>query len=282
MINLPRRTLLSGAAMFGASCSISARAQLFPLRGIESPSVLRPPRGQQPIPQPYPLQPGFQPITSLDKITSPGNYQLMNDDVTGVWSITAPCIIDVGGHSITGISLLNKIVLRNANSTGTIFVGSPDCTIENCSVYGKTSLYVLISVTSGCNNVLIKNNTLDTSGDDCLVIYATLDSPAIGTRVISNYMHNAAEMAIEGAGGAWDGLVFDNNELNYHGAGIGGFTYPWNFSARNCIFKDTIGNQVRNLFYMGGPGANDDAGATAQWGSQGNVFTGTTCTDCGH
>src|SRR6266436_8602542 len=35
--------------------------------------------GPVPLPSPYPLQPGFTPISDASQITGPGNYQLTND-----------------------------------------------------------------------------------------------------------------------------------------------------------------------------------------------------------
>src|ERR1700680_3098605 len=64
--------------------------------------------GPVPLPSPYPLQPGFTPISSPSQITGPGNYQLTNDvsDLNSIQN-TSNITIDGAGFTVGNYLTLN-------------------------------------------------------------------------------------------------------------------------------------------------------------------------------
>ena len=91
--------------------------------------------GPVPLPSPYPLQPGFTPVSSPSQIIGPGNYQLTND-VQSLPITASNVTIDGAGYSVA----------QNLNASG------QNITVKNCHLNGGAV------VEARANNIILTNN----------------------------------------------------------------------------------------------------------------------------
>jgi len=244
--------------------------------------------GPVPLPSPYPLQPGFTPISDPSQITGPGNYQLTADvqtiNIQGMSNVT----IDGGGHVVANnlITSGQNVLIRNCHLNSGISIGGGNITIINNWVLGSSGIFT--------SNVTISNNLLDgvnaAAVDDVVLVQppsTTLPLSNIG--FFNNIFQNAWDCGVEGIGGMTQ-CTFQNNHFNHLGNGaMGGWwdrtlSKPAGFVMTYCSFRGNIADAatVNSLFDFeaGGHGyANDDATAAALWGgdgSDGNIVNNNT------
>jgi len=250
--------------------------------------------GPVPLPSPYPLQPGFAPISDPSQITGPGNYQLTNDvsDLNSIQNISN-ITIDGARFAVANYVVLNgqNVTLKNCNISSTAGsgvtanTGSNNVTVDNCTIGGTSSIDTSNVTFSHC---LLKNSA-DTSVTDDLIL--TQGSSLSNLHFLYNIIQGTYDVGIEGDGG-WTQCSFVGNYFIDVRAAIGGF---WdsnhalnNFTMMYCTFQNNTvstatGSYGNHLFVINGGGygyADDDATANSLWGGSGtglannNTFSG--------
>jgi len=252
-------------------------------------------RGPQPLPSPYPQQPGFTLISDLSQITGPGRWQLTQDVPAG--SPPPPngplsnTVIDAGGHKMaftiglsgSNVSLINWNLVPSGSITvrPSLFISGNGITIANSSI-GPVWI-------QGGQNVTLINNLIEgdkSKTDDVVLVYSTGDNVPIQFQAINNIIKNAYDAGIEGVG-AWYGGLIQNNQFANCPIAVGGWYDVYrgsNFHLKNFTFQNNVAEKtsVAHLFDFGFY-AEDDATANANMGPIGppvwqnvqpNSFTG--------
>ena len=186
----------SGAGTAGQSCSAAAPPPPTPPASTSF--------GIQPIATPYPLQPGFTPITAISQITGPGRYQLTRNDAdaAGWFSIIWDNVmLDGGGFGVTtstGQPITFEI--QSSNVLVRNFIASP----INVQVY---------AVEPSQNGITIQNNLIAPANNAPYSAYINADAnPLTNVSFVFNTLENASDSIVVAAGpNIVGGLVFANN-----------------------------------------------------------------------
>jgi hypothetical protein len=277
MINLlSRRALLSEAAATAVASRMVRGATIS--KNIDISVTPAAPRGPQPIPQPYPAQPGYTQVADLSAIKAAGNYQLTADWIKPMVSY-APIpgvTLDAGGHIITGydIRLSQGCALKNAAVLNTtIGINQDGVTIANCSIVYNIKPYpwLLLNIVNG-QNITIQNNLFQGgTTDDLIVCYfdRNADAPVIGLQILNNIFYGAPDCAIE-----WvtrkNNNILQNNQFGNCNIAMGDFV---DSELYNCKFQDNQAQKssVTHMFFFQ-TSADDDATASSYWAANGNSF----------
>jgi hypothetical protein len=248
-------------------------------------NIVPPQRGPQPLPSPYPPQPGFALINSLAAISAPGNYQLTADQPTGTGysglSTLSNIILDAGGHSIAEPLVISgtNVVLKNM----TMPVGS-NASRPGLSLYGSAITVANSTIGAvyvyGANGVVLTNNLIDgappSATDDVVLLYSSGDNiPITGFQSVNNIIQNCYDAGIEGVG-AVTGALFQNNQFANVPIAMGGWYDVFrnsNFRLVNCMFQGNACEKatVVHMFDFG-TYAEDDASASADFGANGPAW----------
>lgn len=249
--------------------------------------------GPVPLPSPYPLQPGFTPISDPSMIIGPGNYQLTNNvpDLNSIQNISG-VTIDGAGFTVGSYLALNSqnVTLKNctfASTSGPVGVAvyGSNVTVTNCTIIGANAILG--------SNVTFSHCLLQSYGDPSLTddVIVTWRGPPTGPSLTNlNFLYNIIQgtfdVGIEGVGG-WDHCTFIGNyfsDVNWAMGGVYDATHNNGFVTTYCTFQNNIvhpsGAYSNIVFIFNYATANDDATANSLWGGSGtslvnnNTFSG--------
>jgi hypothetical protein len=245
--------------------------------------------GPVPLPSPYPLQPGFTPISDPSRITGPGKYQLTGDvpHLDTIGSLSNVSIDGAGYNVANGVSTAGQnILIKNCRLNGGFVITGSNTTITNNWVFGFGNVIFAPFVTVSYN---LLDGVVAANVDDLIVINPTSTLPLSNIGFLNNIFQNAWDCGVEGIIGITQ-CTFQNNQFNHLGnAAIGGWwdsthSNPSGFAMTHCSFRGNIAEAatVYTLFDFNGGShgnANDDTTATALWGgdgSDGNIVNNNT------
>jgi hypothetical protein len=242
--------------------------------------------GPVPLPSPYPLQPGFIPISDPSRIIGPGNYQL-TADVPHLNTIQTISNITIDGAGFTvGNSIVTSaqnVTVKNCHINGNFTVNGSNTTITNCWAADRSGI--------STSNVTVSHCLL--SGSDASVIddlIFTIGGPPVGPSLsnlnfLNNIVQNTFDVGLEGFGG-WDHCTFSGNYFANMSWAMGGVydRLHNNGFTTYCTFQNNTvqssGAYANHLFIFNYVVADDDATANSLWGGSGtslvnnNTFSG--------
>jgi len=279
----------AGLGTAGQSCSAPPPT---PSPAPPSPSPIG--FGVQPIAAPYPLQPGFTPITSLRQITGSGNYQLTANisNAPSSISITSNNVaIDGAGFSVSSsgqpvqfnvfgsnVLIRNFIVSPIVVAVWGEFASQNNVIVENNLL--SPSWVDLYYPTSSLSNVSFIFNTFQNASDDLLNFYTPNGQTPVGEGFVveNNIFNGALDACIEGVG-QLNGASIVNNAFYKCSIAIGGW---YSDPQHDCCFEmfntSITGNvvdssTVTHLYDFPIHGySNGDQDATMAWGYGGTAW----------